>query len=514
MRTKLFSVAFFLCLFYSIQAQLPADIPTKGLKGFWPFSGNANDESGNGHHGTVHNARLAADRFGNKNNAYSFDGHTSFISTLYEGILGANPRAVSFWALAHVNFRESHGMEVVSWGDIQHYPHAGQRFGCSFGGCFTCEQKTEHLGATVDAADAGVTFEGHESVVDGNWHHYIFQFKGRYVKDVEVYQDGLLLTHEPFRFYKNCLINTKPLMPVTFGVLTKPTMQSYFSGMLDDVAIYDRALSVEEIEALYQAPDPNKKFTVKKWVLPALITLAVLAGLVWLIVRIALRREKQKNQLKNNWYEQENKVLKAQMDPHFVFNSLNTIQQFIIVNENEKAQLYLSKFSRLIRKMLESNINDSITLKEEIDLCERYLEIESLRFNAVFNYNIEIKRNADPASIHIPNFLIQPFIENAIWHGLLPKEEGEMLLHISFEVINKNTLLCVVDDNGVGRQQAQPKQVFERKKSLAITFIRQRLQLMSKMKKESYGVAITDKRHSNGSPLGTLIHITLPILTP
>src|SRR5204863_9458592 len=117
--------------------------------------------------------------------------------------------------------------------------------------------------------------------------------------------------------------------------------------------------------------------------------------------------EKEKNQLLNNWYEQENRVLSAQMDPHFIFNSLNTIQQFIITNDNDKAQLYLSKFSRLIRKILESNTQEHITLAEEIDIIEKYLEIESLRFNNVFKYHISVDQGIDANKLKIPHFLIQ-----------------------------------------------------------------------------------------------------------
>jgi hypothetical protein len=508
MRTITLTVIISFCIFYTLRAQVPADIPTNGLKAFWPFSGNANDQSGNAHHGTTHGTILAEDRFGNKNSAYFFDGDSAFISTEYEGILGRHPRAVSFWAIVYHNQK---GMPGILWGDNGLFPNAGGRFDCAFGSCFTCPEKGNFLGATVDVSDAGVTFEGQESVTDGKWHHYVFQFNGKYVKDVQVYQDGLLLTHEPYRFYKNRPINTRHTFNVTFGALFCNNL--FFKGLMDDIAIYDRALSLSEIEALYTAPDPNRKTQIPKWIFITLGLLIALAFLIWGIVKIVLKREQEKNQLRNNWYEQENKVLKAQMDPHFVFNSLNTIQQFIISNDNEKAQLYLSKFSRLIRKLLESNIKDSLTLKEELDLCERYLEIESLRFNAVFNYKITIKDGIDPEIIHIPNFLIQPFIENAIWHGLLPKEDGEMKLFISFELINANSLLCIVDDNGVGRNRPKPKEILERKKSLAINFIQQRLQLMSKMKKTPYSVTINDKVDLNGTSEGTCINIILPILT-
>lgn len=189
-------------------------------------------------------------------------------------------------------------------------------------------------------------------------------------------------------------------------------------------------------------------------------------------------------------------MLTAQMDPHFIFNSLNTIQQFIIINENEKAQLYLSKFSRLMRKILDNNTKNSVSLNDEMEVFEKYLEIESLRFNNVFNYSISVGENINPAKVNIPLFLIQPVIENAIWHGLLPKE-GDKHLSISFEKINEGMLMCSVDDNGVGRK-IKNKDIEEPRKSLAINFIEQRLQLMSKMKNKDFKIVIEDKKAKAG----------------
>ena len=223
-----------------------------------------------------------------------------------------------------------------------------------------------------------------------------------------------------------------------------------------------------------------------------------------------MKKEEEKLKLNRKLYEMETKVIKSQMNPHFMFNSLNTIQQFIITNENEKAQYYLSKFSRLIRKLLESTTKDNISLADEIDLLNRYLEIESLRFNNVFKYTIKVDEKIDTAKTFIPHFLIQPFVENAIWHGLLTKD-GDKDLQISFEFINEYKIICTIDDNGVGRKNSETKRSLE-KKSLAINFIQQRLDLINKIMKEDFKINILDKTDEKGNSEGTKIVITLPII--
>ncbi|MES2678833.1 MAG: histidine kinase [Bacteroidota bacterium] len=492
-------------------AQVPSDIPQKGLQAFWPFSGNAHDVSGNQRHGTPHGAIMTNDRFGNDSSAYSFNGLTNYITTQYAGILGSHPRAVSFWALA---FKNGTGKALVVWGNNDQFPNAGGRFGCAFGGSFYKDYGDTYIGATIEVSDAGVTFEGQEPVDDGKWHHYVFQFDKHYVKYVQVYQDGMLLTHETHRFYKNCRINTRLENTVTFGALfNRNDTDSYFKGFLDDVAIYDRALSRDEINALYLARDPNEKTEILKWIPPFLGVILCVLLIIWFIrlrVKNLVEKEKEKIHLEKNWYEQENRVLKAQMDPHFIFNSLNSIQQFIIVNDNEKAQLYLSTFAQLIRMQLESNTSENISLKQEIIIIEKYLEIESLRFNNAFDHEIIIDKSINTGSLFIPYFLVQPFVENAIHHGLLPKI-GYKELTITFEIINTDILSCTVDDNGIGRKNSGLKETPFKTKSLGVNFVEQRLLIMSKIDNRKYGVEITDKVNPDGSSAGMRATITMPI---
>jgi len=201
--------------------------------------------------------------------------------------------------------------------------------------------------------------------------------------------------------------------------------------------------------------------------------------------------------------EYEQKALHLQMNPHFVFNSLNTLQSFILKQDYKDANSYLVKFSKLIRLILENNVSGEIPLDHEIDMLQRYLELENLRFRGNISYRISIDDDISPATIKIPVMMIQPFVENAIWHGLLNKE-GVKLLIISFSLQQGQYLLCIIDDNGVGRNKEKTE---DSKKSLATVFIEQRLMLLNKMYKQEGYLRITDKEEG-----GTRIELRLPII--
>jgi hypothetical protein len=498
-------LALLLLSVFPSSGQLPEGIPSGSIQGFWSFSGNADDVSGNLRHSQAYDVALVKDRFGNENAAYHFNGNSSYLNTRYPGILGNGARTVSFWAVAYDSI---HPMSAVSWGKAASSPARGSHFNCAF--------NYKAKGVTIDLSGAFITFEANEPFYDGKWHHYVFLFNKELLKDVEIYQDGNFLTHEPARFLKTTPVNTRLGSPLTFGAVFDRDTALFFKGELDDIAVYDRALSQSEIIALYNAPNPQQKVNYLKW----LAYLSALAGLL-LVIRITIRlrvkallkKEKEKFLDEKKWYEQENRVLKAQMDPHFIFNSLNSIQQFIIVNENDKAKRYLSTFSQLIRMQLERNTSENLQLTQELDIIEKYLQIESLRFNNVFDYKISFKDLQDMQAIQIPSFLIQPFVENALHHGLLPKI-GDKKLSILFEKEDEQTLICTVDDNGVGRKNPRTRQTAYKKKSLGINFVQQRLANMSKLQARQYGVEILDKEDESGNSEGTSITIKIPIVKP
>ncbi|MEZ4809906.1 MAG: histidine kinase [Allomuricauda sp.] len=203
------------------------------------------------------------------------------------------------------------------------------------------------------------------------------------------------------------------------------------------------------------------------------------------------------------------KALRAQMNPHFIFNALGSIQHLILQEKNPSALEYLSKFSRLIRNVLESSIEDHATLDEEVKMLKDYLELESLRFDNVFSYRLEIDKNIAPYEIVIPFMISQPFVENAIIHGLLPKKTGAKELLVHFQ-IQDNTLLCTIEDTGIGRpksnQTSSLRQSTKKSRGLIVTNAR--------LESWPYGsgkVGFVDKVDDNGVALGTKVTVTIPL---
>ena len=205
-----------------------------------------------------------------------------------------------------------------------------------------------------------------------------------------------------------------------------------------------------------------------------LVVMAVIS-----VVRIQKKKVLRKARELGRERELEMQALRAQMNPHFIFNCLSSINNFVLKNETEEASDYLTKFSRLIRTVLNNSKKSFIPLEDELEMLRLYLEMETLRFKNSFTYCIHTEENIDPDAIFIPPLLIQPFVENAIWHGLLHKEDpGRLDITVKVE---KNILICVIEDNGVGRSRARTSESksVETKKSMGIQITRQRLSLIN-----------------------------------
>ena len=246
------------------------------------------------------------------------------------------------------------------------------------------------------------------------------------------------------------------------------------------------------------------------WVVVIILTVIIIAR--WRIAEL-----KQKNKLLNEKIENEQKyyktslkAIKAQMNPHFFYNALNTIQSFIYSEDKKNASTYLSKFSKLTRLILEMSEKDNVTLAEEMDTLQLYLDIEKVRFNDDFDFSIQYLDNIHPNFILFPPMLIQPYIENAIKHGLLHKK-GKKTLDIRFEL--KDLLLAVsIDDNGIGRKQS--KEINAKKnhpyESFSSGANEQRFKILS-FKNNLSSVHITDKFDRFNQPAGTTVNLVIPV---
>ena len=210
----------------------------------------------------------------------------------------------------------------------------------------------------------------------------------------------------------------------------------------------------------------------------------------------------------------EMNALRAQMNPHFLFNCLNSIDSYIIKNETKKASEYLNKFARLIRLILQNSRSNYVNLKDEIEALDLYMNMESLRFRNKFDYEIKISEELDIEAIDVPPMLIQPYIENAIWHGLMHKREGTKGL-VQLKLNKQNgSLKCIVEDNGIGREKAmeiRARKVTRRKKSMGMRITHDRIQMINKMFDSKTSVEIFDLKDNTGQPTGTRVELYIPI---
>ena len=227
------------------------------------------------------------------------------------------------------------------------------------------------------------------------------------------------------------------------------------------------------------------------------------------IEQLKLALEKQ--ELNRQMTSLRMRALRSQMNPHFLFNSLNAIQECIITNQTDSAVMYLAKFSRLVRLILENSDQQYIPLSREIETLRLYLDVESLRFTHSFSYDIQVNTNIDPVLLNIPPMLVQPYAENAIWHGLLNKK-GDRVLKIIFDN-DDDSLTVTVEDNGIGREKSATFQspMKKGKTSMGMKLTSERMGILNELKPDQAFVEIQDLTNSYGKATGTCVKLTLPI---
>jgi len=199
----------------------------------------------------------------------------------------------------------------------------------------------------------------------------------------------------------------------------------------------------------------------------------------------------------------ERSALQAQMSPHFIFNCLNSIQHFILKNDSEAAVLYLAKFAKLVRSALNASVEGSILLEDEVNMLNNYLTLEQLRFNQSFEYQIFVAPSLDPANTLLPPLIVQPFVENAVLHGMDSKQKNGLIL-IKFYP-DKDILSIDVCDNGAG---LKPEQTKGAQASLGGSITRRRLELLNEQSEKD---AITISYRTPEDGIGTLVSIRLPL---
>ncbi len=275
------------------------------------------------------------------------------------------------------------------------------------------------------------------------------------------------------------------------------TKQSRISGLEQERELsqskYDLALTEQQL-----VRENNRR---QKWVIYSLILGLIMLGLATFF----FYRSNQQQKLANNLLAL--KSLRSQMNPHFIFNALNSVNNYIAKSDERSANRYLSEFSTLMRSVLENSEEDFIPLDKELELLQLYVKLEHSRFPDKFEYKIEVDQYVDVAAFEIPPMLLQPYIENAIWHGLRYKEE-KGYLNIDLKQKNKDWIIITISDNGIGRKKsAQLKTQNQKKqKSKGMGNIKKRVAILNDMYKNKVDVHISDLK-SDGT--GTKVEFTL-----
>ncbi len=267
----------------------------------------------------------------------------------------------------------------------------------------------------------------------------------------------------------------------------------------------DRLTQTKDNEIALQAAETKRQALLKKIIL---ISAIAFLGLISLFVLLYNRRKK--NKFEKEVMEVEMKALRAQMNPHFISNALHSINKYVMENDKKNASVYLAKFASLMRLILENSREREVPLEQDLHALELYLQLELLRFNNSFTYQIHIDPLIDPENTLIPPMLLQPFAENAILHGLQNKKNGTIIIQVN--KLN-DMICCVVEDNGNGNIAGPSSAPAGNKehKSLGRKIIDERLGIINRLKKAKATVNIFQLKDAQNRPGGVRVELVLPV---
>jgi tetratricopeptide (TPR) repeat protein len=303
---------------------------------------------------------------------------------------------------------------------------------------------------------------------------------------------------QKFTLLKDSIVNSQFLWK-----LSNYKKQADFKKQMDQLTLLDKENKIKAEKLRQEA--------YLKWILIASLLIVVLSGII-IYKNLALKRKNDKlvnrgkqAELQQHVTELEMQALRAQMNPHFIFNCLSSINRFILKNESEAASNYLTKFSRLIRTVLTNSGKPFIRLEEELEMLTLYLDMEKLRFRDSFSYSIKFINSIDDDNVWVPPLLLQPFVENAVWHGLMHKEgQGHLDIELSME---NRVLTCTITDDGIGRTMAaaMKSKSSEKQKSMGLKITGDRLALLNKDLEAKTFFEFIDLVDKEGRPAGTRV---------
>ncbi|MCU0443066.1 MAG: histidine kinase [Bacteroidia bacterium] len=274
--------------------------------------------------------------------------------------------------------------------------------------------------------------------------------------------------------------------------------------------LYKVSVAVQHIDGNWSMPSSELVFDIKPpfwqtiWFWLSLVSTSVVIVVLW--IRTRFLNKQRLLESKRKIAESELKSLRLHMNPHFIFNILTSLQSFILTNQNRKAEVFIAKFSKLIRAIMGYSVKGQLLLSEEVAFLNNYIELEKTRFQYPFQHHIHWSSNIEPHHLTIPSLLVQPFVENAIKHGIKDQEPQAGSIEIYFYKI-ENRIWCRIEDNGIGRNLEKNIQ----HESTGIRFTEERIQLLLN-KPQSQMVFITDLSNQN-KPCGTRVEVCIPDLT-
>ena len=302
--------------------------------------------------------------------------------------------------------------------------------------------------------------------------------------------------------YKNALEFYKTQYSIKDSLLSEKNL----SNIKNIEASYESEQQKKKIEALNQRFEIQKeKLGIQKIILFVIVFSSILVFLIlFLIVRQSQLREKYKSIM------HQKRLLRSQMNPHFIFNALSAIQVFIMEHDIERSSRFLSEFAKLMRQVLRNSNYEYITLKEEIDALGYYIDLQNLRFSPPFEYSVIVDDTFDTSQIMIPPMLTQPFIENSIEHGLKPIG-GNGMITLRFLKF-KDQMIIEVEDNGIGIGKSSTMSNHRNHESMALKIVKERLDIIKRDTGKNVNFFIEDKQAIDPFSKGTMVRIEIPII--
>lgn len=444
---------------------------------------------------------LVSDRFGNEKSALHTHGHSSSYLTLGTSSLLKSPNmSISLWVNFDRRVYSGKGYDCNPVLGIKNGP--GDDFTNAYAIAYECYSGRLGINSTKDSTKE-VSIYSSYPLKFNKWYHIVYICNNDYLA---LYIDGKL-EGKSYKRFETKFLNTDS---ITVGHSASIKNERYSEAIFDDIQFFHKSLSDKEVLDLYHASNPNK---IKQLLIDVAKYIGIILIFVIIIIILVIRnkrnlkKQKEQFELYNRINELEIKVIKNQMNPHFISNCLAAIQELIYTKNYKKATQYIAKFSFFLRQVLQYSDKTYITLQEELTIIKLNIELEQLRFKEEFDFKLNVQEHIDLNNILIPSLITQPFIENAIWHGLLPLESKRKAC-LSITIVEKNdTVYLEIEDNGVGRSFNNH---FKKHDSKGTKLAMDKIESLNKLLRgNDYKLEIVDLFDGDNNPLGTKIIIQL-----